>query len=1159
MANLAKTNEKENQILLSSNIQVNFKFLNEDFNRDLSNLLSEIRNLDLTILDTKTGKYHKGFTIFFYVNEEKTSQIPLEKYTDLKKKYSKVLDCIEITNDMYLGSHAEYQNKRDLKEIEIDDIEDILNIFLKSIDAIQLEIILTNSILGSADGFMSEKDMGYYELDNRFAAFKKLVIKDETLYNRDIKRIFLLIEDADFLIKKLIFSYILRKDTYKKLDDLIKNYKRVKGKNPFTDKELEDIRYIIRDNHISKLEFFFRNYIGVKGIKEDLKSRYDFNTDKLKVQIPLNPNAYDFNTQYNDEVSSELRYAFRNKVDLVLETFRRVILYECKRVLNLDISAELLVSFDYDNSKDTLNNLKADGIYYEDLNKLLEEKSDISLKYDVALDNNVEYRRSFVIFKGYSQESKRKTKTEIRWERTFQIRDHFRNTDFCCKILRNKAHFKNLVLNMESEIEIQAFFIVKFKYIKTNATWHIVDKYFEIVDIQVLDKFKTIEITIGKHFNGISKLENTRDGLILYKYPKNQKVYFTKYLDVPIILLNIYKGQNSLFYEVKLDGEVIVKEKNDLANYIEHETTLNYISGSKLKESISMVLNAYRKEHNMLLKSMFNTIGLFEDGDSDIVLSHPENDQIAVIGENDIQTDVIENVKNLGLDHKGKLAKNFFKILHIKTQKLNFRLGVFGYSSIHPFFYFLKKYLDVFPNLFAIGIHGSGKTTLLEIMINDMYGTKMKSPDTIDSVARLTKYSTESTFALNVDDIDILDEKLMNWIKTNSTRKGTRDRLTKDNKKISEQTYASYSGSANSKDFLAGSKNDAFRKRCFIFELMEKIDMKEETDLFEEQKSIIKDNEVFGFYLLEKSIDYIKRLYPNKKLNFHQKLVKLIKEKKREFKKLFIKNNVNLCDIRRLTMYSLIYIGWELWDNVFKEKGLKSAVLRSALDLDSGVFVSFVRELEDAEYNISLEIIDNILEFYIGRIGKFGNIETKDGDIVLQRDFVNDYDEFAKRRGYDTLGSLTRLGDIQSELLNRHIKPGTIYFKKAKDNDFSFVSEYGIIFYFKEIQELRNDTKGIAELEKIEETQNEYEETGKIDMDRIFKSGTFIERFERLFDRTKEILEENGNKPIEMKSIIQALELMDGISGNEVDHFIKTCLFEEILRLKDGFIYLKNK
>jgi len=35
--------------------------------------------------------------------------------------------------------------------------------------------------------------------------------------------------------------------------------------------------------------------------------------------------------------------------------------------------------------------------------------------------------------------------------------------------------------------------------------------------------------------------------------------------------------------------------------------------------------------------------------------------------------------------------------------------------------------------------------------------------------------------------------------------------------------------------------------------------------------------------------------------------------------------------------------------------------------------------------------------------------------------------------------------------------------------------------------------------------------------------------------------------------------LMDGISGNEVDHFIKTCLFEEILRLKDGFIYLKNK
>ena len=246
-------------------------------------------------------------------------------------------------------------------------------------------------------------------------------------------------------------------------------------------------------------------------------------------------------------------------------------------------------------------------------------------------------------------------------------------------------------------------------------------------------------------------------------------------------------------------------------------------------------------------------------------------------------------------DVNGTLIKAFYDVLEIKGIREDIRVGIFGYSSIQPFFFALSKVLDIFPNIFVIGIHGSGKTTFTEILFNFLFGTKMKSPDSIDSPARITKYSTESTFTLHIDDIDDLEEKLMNFIKTSSTRKGTRDRLTRDQKLLSEQTYASYTGTANNRNFLAGNENDAFRKRCLIFETMEGIDIAEDTAIFEEERFDIAEGKIVGFYLLEKAIEFFKSL-SSRNITVYFKLISHINEIRKRLKKKIIekKNNNTL-------------------------------------------------------------------------------------------------------------------------------------------------------------------------------------------------------------------------------------------------------------------------
>ena len=344
---------------------------------------------------------------------------------------------------------------------------------------------------------------------------------------------------------------------------------------------------------------------------------------------------------------------------------------------------------------------------------------------------------------------------------------------------------------------------------------------------------------------------------------------------------------------------------------------------------------------------IFRTAGVFLK-DDDFILVHPFKKGLTVIGENNIQYEYIERIKEKGIDFDGNLTESFYKILQIDGIREDIRVGIFGFASIHPFFYALSKALDIFPNLFVIGIHGSGKTTLTETLFNHLYGTKIRSPDSINSPARIIRYSTESTFSLNFDDVDILDPKLMNFIKTSSTQKGTRDRLTREQKIISEQTYTSYIGTANNRNFLSGNENDAFRKRCLIFETMEEIDIKEDFTSFESNRSDIAEGKIYGFFLIEKAMEFFNTL-STKDISTYFKLTAHINEIKRKIKERIIEKVIPLSDARRLTIYALIYIGWEIWNYIFKKAELEPNILDKYLDFNQDHFLNFIKNLEETE------------------------------------------------------------------------------------------------------------------------------------------------------------------------------------------------------------------
>jgi len=530
-------------------------------------------------------------------------------------------------------------------------------------------------------------------------------------------------------------------------------------------------------------------------------------------------------------------------------------------------------------------------------------------------------------------------------------------------------------------------------------------------------------------------------------------------IDVPFELMELYITQNEeRFYDVKLGKEKVCLNKDDLLDYLQKQKNLAYVSGRILFDYVSIVLRAYEKEKYLREKRMYPAIGVFLDKKRNLVLAYPNVPNLILHGENGYQKRIIEHCEELGLDIDGDLAEFYYKLLHDDHYPENVRLGIAGNTITAPFHYVLKDFLDVFPShKWIVALTGIGKSIFNELMYCTLYGIEMKSNDDVNSEARMTKMSTACTMAIYIDDIDYLDEKCLSYAKFIATHFKPRERM--DNQKTNfEDAYTIFCGSANSSEYLSGSKNEPYRVRCLINTEFNQNDILTDTSRFEKYKEQIQNGKVFGFYALQKVIEFIESAIADESMSSLEKLKQLIQLYKQDLRKYLQEEKIVLVDSRRLTIYTLIYLGWKFWHQIFLSKGLKSDFLLNALDYgNNDTFKNFIKSYEGNLVEISRDHFINIINFF-ERIYEPKNeryyLRDKDNNPVLTTHFIHEYDKWAKIRGYDSLRNLTTIADMQMKVLRENIRATTVYLSENGELDKDRI--YGLVFKIDELKKILN-------------------------------------------------------------------------------------------------------
>ena len=1014
---------------------------------------------------------------------------------------------------------------------------------MKNIDTVHLETILSNIVLNSNDSIPTDEELEALGLKGHLEIFKKLFGIEEKLSSKEIKNIFELIDTTDFILLKQIFHLILQKSSYSP-KGLYDEYHKLMGKIPFPLSKLNYVYTTEIADDMQVLELFFKDYILLENKIQEVSEKTQGDPEDITIQIPFDIKAYNLEKKYPKKPIKIIKRLFSDKRELIIPVFKMVLANELKR-LKVKFKGLLVSFFYFNDTPESMNELRNDGFFFDDIKELYDSKLE---QFRRATEKGE--IRKFIILHGYY--ISQKNKIDFDWTKEFKIRDKNQKR-IPCKISHNRTYFNKFPIEIESEVELQGILKVDYNYKKKAKTRKITKKYIEVIDIKIIDNFKVVNYCIGTRYSEVDWLMNTREGLSLVTYSekkgRSEEILEIKILRCPLILIDVYKGQNERLYEIKVNGELIVKPKKDLIEELDERNQI--INKNLVHKAVSQILEETIKINNLKTKPMYNTIGIFLDEKKNFVIVYEDNENHRIVGENDIQAEIIDLIRERELDKEGKLAKVFFEISHNPTLSQNVRLSLLGFSAIHPFFHSISNKIEFFPLLFLIGVHGSGKTTSLEIFMNLLFGTILKTSDDVGSMPRLTKFLTESMFALNIDDMNKLLEDHMGFLKSYATRRGSRKRM--DNQKIiKEQMYASICGSANTNEFLIQKDDQAFRIRCIIHYLKTRISHNANKVLlrkFDKNYERIKEsNLIFGFYLLSNAFEYIDQEVPGK-MNQLQKLLKLYKNIYEKIDEVIEKNNVKISDIRRLKLYSLLYLGWQFWDYTFKSKGLKSDLLEEVLNLENDVFLNYIKELEKAEQELNLEIFNRILEFFrqdpsYGNNKCISKDEIKNNITIVTTKFITNYDKWARERGYPSLGSLKKLGELQSELLNREIQPTTLTYHNSTTNWKG--KGHALLFYDKEIIILRNN--GFINQKEIDDDFTQ-EPSGKIDMDRIFvgESRTNLNRLETLTTRLKEIFEENSQVSLNKENIIQILELEENLDTEYIENALKEMIREGTL------------
>jgi len=535
------------------------------------------------------------------------------------------------------------------------------------------------------------------------------------------------------------------------------------------------------------------------------------------------------------------------------------------------------------------------------------------------------------------------------------------------------------------------------------------------------------------------------------------KILDTFIINEPFYLEDIYYNQNlELFYEVKIGKETICYNKRDLLDFIENERNYGFVVGRTLKECVSVILREFEKTNKLEPKEMYFTVGVFTDKNDNLIVTHPDNKDIKIYGVNAYQKRTIERITRKGLDMNGELLNEYFQLFHYNTFPEDVRLTTFGHSLIANFFNVLRDDIDIFPSHFYITpVRSVGKTVLFKLIYADLFGIELKSGDDIDSPARFSENCTDTTTCMPIDDVDRLNPKVLTQMKTAGTTLKAKERMTRDQKTIIQDTYRTFSGTANSEEFISGEKNEALRGRCLISRDFIIVDDFKELKHLDEIKEKIHSNGIIGYFLLSKAIEYINKTIDIDNISSHDKLIQLIKQNKENLRKFFEQKTI-FDDPRRLTTYALLYTSWQMWDSIFQEANLHSDLLREIIEYKkNNKLLKYIQKYEESILQMNIDDLLNIFEFYEEIKNNNGKIryENNENLRILDTLFVNEYDKWGKIHGYEPLKRLTKLGEMLSKILKKNMKPKNIKVRQIGSLPTTQYNKivYGISFNEKEI------------------------------------------------------------------------------------------------------------
>jgi len=530
-----------------------------------------------------------------------------------------------------------------------------------------------------------------------------------------------------------------------------------------------------------------------------------------------------------------------------------------------------------------------------------------------------------------------------------------------------------------------------------------------------------------------SYIEYDQKKIIKRVYTTKTKSLTETIMHVGFSLERIFESQSGVrYYEVQLGNERIILQKDELMDFILNERNYSRKNKNQLFPILSTILFEEEKFKKLQIEKMYNAIGVFADENDNLIACYP-GEMIMLRGVNGYQENAIKMCDAKGIDRNGDLIEFYYKIIELNIIPENIILMTLGHSLIGTFFHVLKDILDVFPNFFWLSIPGIGKTTIMEIFYCFLFGTEVKNNDDIDSAPRLTQMATAHTSPLLIDDIDSLEEKVKSFLKSSSTRKKGRERLTKDQKLNSEETYTAYAGSGNGKVWLSSKDDSAFRDRCCIndeFKVVNEYD--ENLQKFQDIREKLKTAKIAGPYLLKNSFEFVDKNIDGP-ISTKNKLLMYYKEKKQELKKYLQKEKVSLFSSRRLTIYALIYLGLEFWNYTLQKKGFNSELISNTLNLENGKFKEMVQYYENQGSDFTFECLENVLQFFSNTAGKYDIWRNKDNEVMITTTFINEYDDWARKRGYETLQNLSKLAEILTNLLREKVDAKTQRIKKIEE------------------------------------------------------------------------------------------------------------------------------